>query len=77
MTDSTDIEEFFVKIEHEGGIPGALDYGLRTDTEYRDLPKEMVDDWSEVRDAWEEFETLASEFRSKWEPASVHAVHGG
>ena len=60
----TPVDEFFGKIDWEGGYGQACDYGLRA--EDYDLPKDMVDDWNEVRAAYDEFEQLASDFEAQW-----------
>lgn len=65
----SDVEEFFTKMDHEGGVSGALDYGL-TSSMYPDIPDEMARDWDMVRDSWDEFDANASEFMSKWDRAS-------
>lgn len=46
------VEEFVAKVEGEGGIESALDYGLHED----DLPdeaEELKAAWKELREAWE------------------------
>lgn len=54
------IHDFIGKIDWEGGVYGALGYGLRTN-EY-DLPKHLVDMWNEIRDLYEDIDSLVQEW---------------
>lgn len=60
MSDLYNIHDFISKIDWEGGVYGALGYGLRT-KEY-DLPKHLVDMWNEIRDLYEDIDSLVQEW---------------
>jgi hypothetical protein len=48
---SVTVDEFVAKVEWEGGIEPALDYGLKED----DIPDEAAElkaAWKELREAW-------------------------
>lgn len=54
------LHDFLAKIDWEGGVYGALDYGL-TAADY-DLPPLVADKWLELRGLFSEFEELVREF---------------
>lgn len=58
--ESNDLEDFEGKIDWEGGVTGALEYGLSSD-DYN-LPDEVAEKWEEMRDMFSDFETLEGEF---------------
>jgi len=58
--ESNDLEDFEGKIDWEGGVPGALEYGLSSD-DYN-LPDDVAEKWEEMRDMFSDFETLEGEF---------------
>jgi len=66
---SNDLEDFVAKIDWEGGIPSALDYGLRS-IDY-ELPEDVAEKWDELVDFFAEFETLEGEF---WASVKAHGV---
>lgn len=67
--ESNNLEDFVGKIDWEGGVTSALDYGLTT-THY-DLPDDVAEKWDEIRDAYSEVETLQGEF---WALVKQHGV---
>jgi hypothetical protein len=60
-----DIDDFLGKIDWEGGVVDALEYGLTTER-YPNLPQRLRDKWVELREAWNEFAPLIDE----WEDAA-------
>lgn len=64
-----ELERFVGKIDYEGGIYGALEYGL-TQSGY-ELPKEVADQWTEIVDAFGEVESMVAEF---WELCEKYGV---
>jgi hypothetical protein len=54
------IHDFLSKIDYEGGVYGALDYGL-TVAEY-DLPQNIVDKWKEIGELFTDLEELVRDF---------------
>lgn len=54
------IHDFLAKIDWEGGVYGALDYGL-TAADY-DLPKDVADKWLEIRELFTDLEELVHDF---------------
>lgn len=54
------IHDFLGKIDHEGGIYSALEYGLTVDM--YELPKHIVDMWNELRIQFRDIDTAAEEF---------------
>jgi hypothetical protein len=60
MEDKYNIHDFISKIDWEGGVYGALEYGL-TARDY-DLPKHLVDSWNEIRELFEDIDSLVSEW---------------
>jgi hypothetical protein len=62
MKDS--IEDFWTKIDWEGGIVDAIEYGLKA-VDY-DLPAEMVDDYNDLCILYDDFDSERSEFYRKW-----------
>lgn len=58
----TDLEDFEAKIDHEGGIYSALQYGLRADEYYPDLPQRVREAWNDLVAAFEEIDALADEY---------------
>jgi len=66
---SNDVEDFVGKIDWEGGIPSALEYGLRS--EDYDLPEDVAEKWDELVDYFSEFETLEGEF---WAAVKAHGI---
>lgn len=73
MQESTNINDLIEKIEWEGGIAGALDYGFAEIDDY-DVPDDLKDAWAEMSDVWDEFESqrmivqeLLNTYASKYE----------
>lgn len=64
-----DLADFVQKIDSEGGLDGALSYGLTT-VDY-DLPKEIKDKWAELQEIHTDFEDVASEL---WSLAADYGV---
>lgn len=62
------IHDFLGKIDWEGGLYSALEYGLST-RDY-DLPKDVQDAWEEVRYAFSEMQELVDDF---WRVAGLAA----
>ena len=60
MSTHGNIHDFVSKIDWEGGIYGALEYGL-TPSGY-DLPQNVVDAWWEIREVYESMEPLIEDF---------------
>lgn len=60
MSENYTLSDFVDKIDWEGGIYGALEYGLKS-RDY-DLPKEVEDQWSELRDLFNDMEDLVADF---------------
>lgn len=60
MSDLYNIHDFISKIDWEGGVYSALEYGLKTN-DY-DLPKHLVDTWNEIRDLFEDLDTLVQDW---------------
>lgn len=56
MTESRNIFDLLGKIEWEGGITGALDYGERDIEEY-DVPDDLKDAWADMAECYSDFET--------------------
>lgn len=54
------LHDFLSKIDWEGGVYGALDYGL-TAGDY-DLPKAITDKWNEIRELFEGLSAEVAEF---------------
>lgn len=54
------IHDFLSKIDWEGGVYGALEYGL-TVGDY-ELPQQIIDKWNEIRDMFNEISDLVNEF---------------
>ena len=54
------IHDFLGKIDWEGGVYGALAYGL-TAADY-DLPKYVADKWLEIRELFTDLEELVHDF---------------
>lgn len=63
------LEDFVGKIDWEGGLTGALDYGLSTD-DY-DIPEDVAEKWDEITEFFDEFESLSGEF---WALIRAHGV---
>lgn len=68
----SNINDLVEKIEWEGGIAGALDYGF-TDIDDYDVPDELKDSWADMAVAWEDFtaqrytvSTLLNDYTSKY-----------
>ncbi len=60
-----DMTEFMNKIQWEGGIEEAIEYGLSSD----DIPESETDArelWESMIDAYDEFSVLKDEFNSKY-----------
>jgi hypothetical protein len=57
------IHDFLGKIDWEGGVYEALQYGLKTN-EY-DLPQHLVDAWNEIRDAFDDIEDLVADWNEE------------
>ena len=63
MSEFMTAKDFAAKIEWEGGVSDALDYGLKhtaldpNDSESADLRSK----WKEIEDAWSEVDALQSE----------------
>lgn len=64
-----DLEDFVGKIDWEGGLTSALDYGLQT-KDY-ELPEDVAEKWDEIQDAYAEIESLSGEF---WALVRQHGV---
>ncbi len=67
--ESNDLEDFVGKIDWEGGIPSAMEYGLES-KDYA-IPDEVAEKWDEMVDHFSEFETLEGEF---WALVKAHGV---
>lgn len=63
------LEDFVSKIDWEGGLDGALSYGLTT-SDY-EIPKEIQDKWAELQEIHSDFEAEAAEFWSLCEQYGV------
>lgn len=63
------LEDFVGKIDWEGGLTGALEYGLSTD-DY-ELPEDVAEKWDEIVEYFDEFESLSGEF---WALIRKHGV---
>lgn len=62
----TTIEEFLGKVDYEGGIYDALDYGLDADDLVsNETTDEFRADWSALAAKFEEFNNAQDEFRLK------------
>lgn len=59
-------DEFLGKIEYEGGVFDALDYGLRSDA-LEDPESELGVEWDAIREAFDKFCELADQFADKWD----------
>jgi hypothetical protein len=66
---SNDLEDFVGKIDWEGGIPSAMEYGLES-KDY-DLPDDVAEKWDDMQAHFSEFETLEGEF---WAMVKAHGV---
>lgn len=53
-------DDFWAKFEWEGGIGGAVEYGL--DAAEYDLPQEVVDAWDRLVEAYHAFDRYVPEF---------------
>lgn len=60
FTESNNLEDFVGKIDWEGGVTGALDYGLTT--QHYILPEDVAEKWDDLTDAYGEVENLTGEF---------------
>ncbi|APC46374.1 hypothetical protein HWB05_gp112 [Streptomyces phage BRock] len=68
-TGKYNLEDFVGKIDWEGGLVGALEYGLSTD-DY-DIPEDVAEKWEEIVEYFDEFESLSSDF---WALIRAHGV---
>lgn len=60
MSSHGNIHDFLSKIDWEGGVYEALQYGLKV-SDY-DLPQEVVDSWNEIRESFADLDELVTEF---------------
>ncbi len=57
-----DLEDFEAKIDWEGGVYGALQYGLRADDFYPNLPPRVREAWNDLVIAFDEIDELVDEY---------------
>lgn len=58
--ESNNLEDFIGKVDWEGGVTGALEYGLSSD-DY-DIPDDVAEKWDEIRDVFSDLDSLIGEF---------------
>lgn len=63
------VEEFFDKIEYEGGDYAALEYGLTA--EGYDLSREMADDWAEIVSQFGALDEKLKRFFKRYRPEEM------
>lgn len=62
-------EDFLNKIAWEGGIDGALSYGLSAMA--YNLPTGMKEGWWELEDLYTNFEDAAVDWVTQWDPEEL------
>lgn len=70
MSDKWDVNDLDAKIDWEGGIDAALDYGVKIH-EY-DVSPELEAAWYEMEDAYDAFSDLRAEVYSLIEKEKQH-----
>ena len=65
MSDFESVADFASKVEWEGGIVEALDYGIKP----KDVPEEIRPQWQELSDMWKKMEPLLEEVSTMLEDA--------
>ncbi len=58
--ESNNLEDFVGKIDWEGGVTSALEYGLESD-DYN-IPDDVAEKWDEIRDVFGDLDNLIGEF---------------
>lgn len=58
--ESNNLEDFVGKIDWEGGVTSALEYGLESD-DY-EIPDDVAEKWDEIRDVFGDLDNLIGEF---------------